>query len=118
MVSGVPVNRITRITLVMSAVLVAIAGILSTVRNGLTLLFGSSGGISWNLGPIVMGGASIYGGVGKLERIGLAILFGAIMANGMNILDVRTGERFLLNGIIFLGALIINVIYLRMRKLL
>lgn len=118
MVSGVPVNRVTRITLVMSAVLVAIAGILSTARNGLTLLFGSSGGIAWNLSPIVMGGASIYGGVGKIERIGLAILFGAIMANGMNILDVRTGERYLLNGIIFLGALILNVIYLRMRKLI
>ena len=118
MVSGVPVNRVTRITLVMSAMMVAIAGILSTTRNGLTLLFGSSGGISWNLGPIVMGGASIFGGVGKIERIGLAILFGAIMANGMNILDVRTGERYLLNGVIFLGALILNVVYLRMRKLL
>jgi ribose transport system permease protein len=118
MVSGVPVNRVTRITLIMSAMLVAAAGILSTARTGLTLLFGSSGGISWNLGPIVMGGASIYGGVGRIERIGLAILFGAIMANGMNILDVRTGERFLLNGIIFLGALILNVIYLRMRKLI
>jgi ribose transport system permease protein len=118
MVSGVPVNRVTRITLILSAMLVAIAGILSTARTGLTLLFGSSGGISWNLGPIVMGGASIFGGVGKIERIGLAILFGAIMANGMNILDVRTGERFLLNGVIFLGALILNVVYLRMRKLI
>lgn len=118
LVSGVPVNRVTRITLVMSAMMIAIAGILSTARNGLTLLFGSSGGISWNLGPIVMGGASIFGGVGKIERIGLAILFGAIMSNGMNILDVRTGERFLLNGIIFLGALILNVVYLRMRKLI
>jgi ribose transport system permease protein len=118
LVSGVPVNRVTRITMVLAAMMVAIAGILSTARTGLTLLFGSSGGINWDLGPIVMGGASIFGGVGKIERIGLAILFGAIMANGMNILDVRTGERFLLNGIIFLGALILNVIYLRMRKLL
>ena len=118
LVSGVPVNRVTRITMVMAAVMVAIAGILSTARNGLTLLFGSSGGIAWSLGPIVMGGASIFGGVGKIERIGLAILFSAIMANGMNILDVRTGERFLTNGVIFLGALILNVIYLRMRKLI
>ncbi len=118
LVSGVPVNRVTRITLILAAMMVAIAGILSTARTGLTLLFGSSGGINWDLGPIVLGGASIFGGVGKIERIGLAILFGAIMANGMNILDVRTGERFMLNGIIFLGALILNVVYLRMRKLM
>ncbi len=118
LVSGVPVNRVTRITMVMAAMMVAIAGVLSTARTGLTLLFGSSGGIAWSLGPIVMGGASIFGGVGKIERIGLAILFSAIMANGMNLLDVRTGERFLANGVIFLGALILNVVYLRMRKLL
>ena len=117
-VSGVPVKRVTRIALVMSAILVSIAGIFQTSRNGLTLLYGSAGGIGWSLGPIVLGGASIYGGVGRIERIALAVLFGAIMANGMNMLDVRTGERYLLNGTIFLGALIINVTYLRMRKLL
>ena len=118
LVSGVPVKRVTRITLVVSAMLVAIAGTFQTSRQGLTLLWGASGGINWNLGPIMLGGASIYGGVGKIENIGLALLFGALMSNGFDLLTVTTGPRYLLNGLVFLGALILNVVYMRMRKLI
>jgi len=118
LVSGVPVKRVTRITLVVSAMLVAIAGIFQTSRQGLTLLWGSSGGINWSLGPIMLGGASIYGGVGRIENVGLALIFGALMNNGFDLLAVKTGPRFLLNGLVFLGALVLNVVYMRMRKLL
>ncbi len=117
-VSGVPVKRVTRTTLVISAVLVAVAGVFSTARAGLTLLYGSTGGINWNLGPVILGGVSIFGGVGRIENILLALIFGAVQDNGMNILDMRTAERYLISGVTFLGALIINVTYLRMRKLL
>lgn len=118
LVSGVPVKRVTRITLVLSAMLVAIAGIFQTSRQGLTLLWGSSGGINWDLGPILLGGAMIYGGIGRIENVGLALIFGALMSNGFDLLAVQTGPRYLLNGLVFLGALVLNVVYMRMRKLL
>jgi len=97
-----------RFTLMFSAACVALAAIISTTRSGITMLYGSSGGLAPNLGPVVLGGISIFGGSGKLENMLVAVVFSTVLTNGLYLMHATTGVIFMVSGLVFLLALMMS----------
>jgi ribose transport system permease protein len=108
--SGVRISWVVRFTLAFSALCVAMAAIIQTTRSGITILYGSSGGIPPNLGPVVLGGISLFGGSGKLENMLIAIFFSTVLYNGLYLMNASTGVIYLVSGLVFLLALIMSTV--------
>jgi ribose transport system permease protein len=108
--SGVRIGWVVRITLLFSALCIALAAIIQTTRSGITMLYGSSGGLAPNLGPVVLGGISLFGGSGKLENMLVAIFFSTVLYNGLYLMNASTGVIYLVSGLVFLLALIMSTI--------
>lgn len=87
--SGVPVQRMKLMAFAISGACCGVAGVLLTVRSG-----GGdpTSGMLYELeaiAAVVLGGAALSGGEGKLWRSMLAILLLAVLANGLNIVGVH-----------------------------
>jgi ribose transport system permease protein len=106
--NGVRVDRVIRITLAWSALCVAMGAMVQTTRGGITLLFGSSGGLAPSLGPVVLGGISLFGGAGKLENMFIAIAFTSVLYNGLFLLSASTGVIQMTGGLVFLVAILLS----------
>jgi ribose transport system permease protein len=108
--SGVRISWVVRFTLLFSALCVAIAAIIQTSRSGITMLYGSSGGLAPNLGPVVLGGISLFGGSGRLENMLIAIFFSTVLYNGLYLMNASTGVIYLVSGLVFLIALMMSTV--------
>ncbi len=97
--SGIRVKRMKMIAFVFSAVLAGIAGILLTSRLGTALPTMGRGLELRVITAVILGGASLSGGVGKIPGALLGALFMGIVANIMVIARVSGGTgRILLSG--------------------
>jgi ribose transport system permease protein len=106
--SGVKIYRVIRFTLMWSALCIALAATIQTTRSGITMLYGSSINFPPILGPVVLGGISIFGGSGKLENMLIAIIFTSVLFNGLFLMSASTGVINLVSGLVFLIALIMS----------
>jgi ribose transport system permease protein len=106
--NGVRTGWIVRLTLMWGALCVAVAAIVSTTRSGITMLFGSTGGLAPNFGPVVLGGISLFGGSGKLENMLVAIAFTSVLYNGLFLLSAPTSVIQMTGGLIFLLAILMS----------
>ena len=108
--NGVPINRTIRVTLMWSALCVALATIVQTTRSGITMLYGSTGGFApfTALGPVMLGGISLFGGRGRVENMLVAIIFTSILFNGLVMMGATTGLIQLCDGLVFLLALMMS----------
>lgn len=106
--SGVRVSRVVRVTLMWAALCVALAAMIQTARSGITLLFGSTGGLPTDLGPVVLGGISLFGGSGKLEHMLVAIVFTTVLYNGLFLMNASTGVIRMVSGLVFLIAILMS----------
>jgi ribose transport system permease protein len=112
-VTGVPVARVTLIAFVLCALGTALGTVFATARAGSTLLFGTTF-VTFDLSEIftavLLGGASLHGGSGKIERNLAAVLFLTILAFGLQLLGAKTGVWLVLKGGAFVAAIILDVI--------
>ncbi|OXR48209.1 ribose ABC transporter permease [Pusillimonas sp. T2] len=98
--SGVPVARVKLIAFAISGACCGVAGVLLTVRSG-----GGdpTSGMLYELeaiAAVVLGGAALSGGEGRLWRSMLAILLLAVLANGLNIIGVHPHWKGVVIGVI------------------
>jgi ribose/xylose/arabinose/galactoside ABC-type transport system permease subunit len=109
--NGVPVENVIRITLVLSAVFIAIGGMVATARSGITILFGSTNALNTADAflAVLLGGVALFGGSGKIEQIFLAILFLAVLFNGLSLMALPTGVWFVIRGVAYLLAILLGV---------
>jgi ribose transport system permease protein len=117
-VTGVPVARVTLIAFALCALCTALGTIFATARAGSTLLFGTTIAtfdLSEIFTAVLLGGASLYGGSGKIERNLVAVLFLTILAFGLQLLGAKTGVWLVLKGSAFIAAIMLDVI--RQRRL-
>lgn len=115
--SGVPVDRVIRIALVISALTAALTAILVTARAKQSTLFGLAiaGSVDFvtALTAILLGGFSLFGGVGRIERNLVAVLFLTILGNGLQLMDVPTGIVLVVRGFALIAAVILSVLRAR-----
>lgn len=100
--SGLPVKRGLVSTYVLCSVLAGITGLLLTARIGSGQANLGSEMMLQSIGAAVLGGASLRGGVGRVERLILSSLFLTLVANAMNLVRIESKTQT-----IVLGALLI-----------
>ena len=111
--NGVPVERVIRIGLIIMAVLGTLTAALATARGGQTLLYGttlSGYDLADTLTAVLLGGVSLFGGTGKIERSLIAVLFLTILSNGLQFLGAPTGVWFVVRGVALVTAVILDVL--------
>jgi ABC-type xylose transport system permease subunit len=112
--SGIPVTRVKVIVYLMTAVLTAIAALISAARtNGVTP--GNMGIIRelHVITAVVIGGTSLSGGRATMLGTLLGALIFGTLSNGMNLLNVNSNWQLILTGAILLGASTLDSLAIR-----
>jgi ribose transport system permease protein len=69
------------------------------------------------IAAVVLGGTSLFGGEGGIKNTLLGLLIFGILSNGLNLLpNLSIYFKEALQGIILVGALLLNVLALRLEK--
>ncbi|MGQ9594223.1 MAG: hypothetical protein ACUVXH_06805, partial [Anaerolineae bacterium] len=68
-----------------------------------------------SLAAVVIGGASLFGGVGNIGGTVVGILILGVLNNGLNQMMANVFAKYLFKGLILLSALIINMLSVRLR---
>jgi ribose transport system permease protein len=114
--AGVSVNRVKLITYGLSGTLAALAGMLLTAR-----LFSAQPQLAVGLeleaiAAAVLGGVSLFGGVGSvLGAVSGGLLIG-VLTNGMNLLRVPSYQQQMIQGVVLVGAVAVDVLSKRLER--
>jgi rhamnose transport system permease protein len=113
MVAGFRVERTRFVVYVLSGALAGFAGILwlarfSVVQNNTALGFELQ-----TVAAAVVGGTSIYGGSGTILGSVLGALFIGILANGLTLVHISEFWQLAVQGLVILGAVIMNALIAR-----
>ena len=101
---GVPVERVALWAYVLGGFLAGVAGLVETARLGSG---NPTGGVGYELDVItavVVGGASLTGGEGRISGTILGALLIAVLHNGANLLGVDPFDQSIYIGLLIVGA--------------
>lgn len=107
--SGVNVNRVRRISFAITGFLAAFSGLMvsSQIMSG-TPSVGTNGEMT-AISSIIIGGASLSGGVGKVTGTLIGILFLGVILNGMTILGISSYWQLVVRGALVIVAVLLNM---------
>jgi putative multiple sugar transport system permease protein len=107
--SGIKTERLTFLTFVNMGVLAALAGLVFAARLNTAT---PKAGLGFELDVIAacfIGGASAYGGVGRVGGAVIGALIMGVMNNGMSILGIGIDYQQVIKGVVLLGAVCLDV---------
>jgi len=107
--SGIKTERLTFLTFVNMGVLAALAGLVFAARLNTAT---PKAGVGFELDVIAacfIGGASAYGGVGKVGGAVIGAMIMGVMNNGMSILGIGIDYQQVIKGLVLLGAVGLDV---------
>jgi len=107
--SGVKTERLTFYAFVNMGLLAALAGLVFAARLNTA---SPRSGIGFELDVIAacfIGGASAYGGVGKVTGAVIGAFIMGVMNNGMSMLGIGIDYQQVIKGIVLLGAVLLDV---------
>ncbi len=107
--SGVKTEQLTFLAFVNMGVLAALAGLVFAARLNTAT---PKAGLGFELDVIAacfIGGASAYGGVGRVTGAVIGALIMGVMNNGMSMLGIGIDYQQVIKGIVLLGAVCIDV---------
>ncbi|AQS88619.1 xylose ABC transporter permease [Neoasaia chiangmaiensis NBRC 101099] len=107
--SGVKTERLTFLTFVNMGVLAALGGLVFAARLNTASPKAGQGFELDVIAACFIGGASAYGGVGKVSGAVIGALIMGVMNNGMSILGIGIDYQQVLKGLVLLGAVCIDV---------
>ncbi len=107
--AGIPVARDTLLVYIISGVMAALGGILLTAR-----LWSAqpTAGVGFELDAIaapVLGGTSLFGGIGSTTGTLIGAFIMGTLSNGLNLLDVSSYYQQVIKGAVFILAVLIDV---------
>jgi ribose transport system permease protein len=114
-VSGVAVERVTVWCYILGGALAGLAGLIETARLGSG---NPTGGVGYELDVItavVVGGASLQGGEGRISGTILGALLIAVLHNGSNLLGVDPFDQNIYIGVLIIGAVAFDQFLRRIR---
>ena len=62
------------------------------------------------ISAVIIGGASLYGGIGKIGGTFVGVLFLGVLINGMTLLNINQFWQYVVRGGLILGAVLLNQI--------
>ena len=115
--SGVNTRRVVMLCLTISGLTAGIAGILAYARLGSANPNANQEFLINTIAAVVLGGTSLFGGLGGMKNTFLGLLIFGILSNGLNLLpNIDHNFKDALQGIILVGALLLNVFALRLER--
>jgi ribose transport system permease protein len=111
--SGINVIRLRLLLYTLGGVMSAIAGVIITARLNSAQAGGSSGIEFDILTAVVLGGTSMSGGKGKIQRTLLGAIVIGVISNGMTLLNVNAFYQMIASGGILIIALALDRIKAR-----
>ena len=108
--SGINVTKVKMFVMMTVQICAAISGIMnsSQVMSG-----AHSFGRGWEMtaiSSVIIGGASLAGGIGKVSRTMVGLIFLGIILNGMVLLNVNEYAQYIVRGGLILAAVLVNTI--------
>jgi ribose/xylose/arabinose/galactoside ABC-type transport system permease subunit len=108
--SGINVKKVKIIVMIVVQICSAISGVLvsSQVMSG-----AFSFGKGWEMtaiSSVIIGGASLSGGIGRVSRTMVGLIFLGVIINGMTLLNVNEYAQYVVRGLLILIAVLINTI--------
>ncbi|WP_422921043.1 multiple monosaccharide ABC transporter permease [Rhizosaccharibacter radicis] len=107
--SGIRTERLTFLTFVNMGALAALGGLVFAARLNTATPKAGQGFELEVIAACFIGGASAYGGVGKVAGVVVGALIIGVLNNGMSIMGVGIDYQQVLKGLVLLGAVCIDV---------
>ncbi len=114
--AGVPVNRVKLLTFGLSGFLAALAGILLTARVFSAQPQAGAGLELDAIAASVLGGVSLFGGVGGIPGTAIGALLVGTLGNGMNLLRVASYPQQVIQGAVLILAVAIDMYAKRLER--
>lgn len=108
--SGINVKRVKITVMVAVQLCAALGGVLisSQVMSG-----AFSFGKGWEMiaiSSVIIGGASLFGGIGKVWGTFIGLIFLGVIINGMTLLNINEYAQYVVRGLLILVAVLINTV--------
>jgi putative xylitol transport system permease protein len=105
---GISAKRVLIAVYVVSGICAAVAGIVLTARlDGAAPLAGTGYELQ-AIAAVVIGGTSLFGGIGTIRGTVIGVLLIGIVLNGMNLLDISSYYQQGVQGLILVLAVLLN----------
>ncbi len=106
--SGIDVDRVRIVMYVITGMLAAMAGVITTAKNGSASPIAGTGAELRVIAAVVIGGASLSGGVGTVLGAFLGLLLTGMIANGLGFMSVSFYAEGIITGLILIVAVMID----------
>jgi D-xylose transport system permease protein len=114
--AGINVDRIRIMVFMISGFMAGVGGIMLASRARSVATNAGGGNLLLNvIAAAVIGGTSLFGGTGRVVSALLGAIVIVSIENGMNLLGLPQGTRFIITGLVLLGAVLIDAISKRSR---
>jgi D-xylose transport system permease protein len=114
--AGIDVDRIRIAVFMIGGFMAGVGGIVLASRLRSVATGTGGGNLLLNvIAAAVIGGTSLFGGTGRVVSALLGALVIAAIDNGMNLLGLPQGMRFVITGLVLLGAVLVDALSKRSR---
>lgn len=114
--AGIAVERIRVIVFMISSIMAGMGGIILASRLRSVDTAAGGGNLLLNsIAAAVIGGTSLFGGSGRVISAFLGALVIATIENGMGLLNLSAGVKFVVTGLVLLTAVLVDAITRRGR---
>jgi ribose/xylose/arabinose/galactoside ABC-type transport system permease subunit len=114
--SGVSVKALKYKVYALSGTMAAFAGIVLMARVNSGQPKGGEGYELDIITAVVLGGVSIFGGVGRLSGVLAGVLIMGVLANGMILLNIQEYVQWVIKGTVLLAAVALDQLIHRQSK--
>ncbi|MBC7870761.1 MAG: ABC transporter permease [Chitinophagaceae bacterium] len=115
--AGIAVERIRVIVFMISSTMAGAGGIILASRLSSVDTNAGGGNLLLNsIAAAVIGGTSLFGGSGRVSSAILGALVIASVDNGMGLLGLSSGIKFIITGLVLLTAVIVDALSRRTQK--
>ena len=114
--AGINVERIRIAVFIISSFMAGVGGIILASRLRSVATDAGGGNLLLNsIAAAVIGGTSLFGGSGRVSSAVLGALVIASVENGMGLLGLSSGVKFIITGLVLLAAVLVDAVSRRSR---
>jgi D-xylose transport system permease protein len=114
--AGINVDRVRIAVFMISGFMAGVGGIMLASRlRSVATNTGGGNLLLLIIAAAVIGGTSLFGGVGRVVSALLGALVIASIQNGMDLLGLASGTKFVITGLVLLGAVLVDAFSKRRR---
>jgi D-xylose transport system permease protein len=114
--AGIPVDRVRIAVFMIGSFMAGVGGIMLASRlRSVATNTGSGNLLLLVIASAVIGGTSLFGGVGRVVSALLGALVIASIQNGMDLLGLASGTKFVITGLVLLAAVLVDA-YAKRRR--